>query len=199
MARKILWRPRKLPFRRRVTRAAVALVIGLSEAGEPQILFIRRASRPGDPWSGDMAFPGGKLQSGDRSTKDAAIRETLEETGLDLTQSGAFRDRLADLLTRHHSRWVPMVVSPYVFIWNGPVKPELNHEVQELVWVPLRYLANPEHQTTRVWKTRFGRFHMPCCNYQGYSIWGLSYGMLQDLLAHRWMQELLHQAERDPD
>lgn len=186
-------RPQKLPFRRHVTRASVALIVRQAENGARELLFIQRARRQGDPWSGDMAFPGGRLQPEDASTRAAAERETLEETGVDLNRHGHFRARLSDLLTRHHSRWRPMVVTPYVYQWQGPQVVELNHEVQHVVWVPLDYLADRDNQGRLPWRTRFGTFNMPCCRYQGYCIWGLSYSMLQELLRRR---EFLNQHER---
>lgn len=175
-------RPQKLPFRRRVTRASVALVYRKTEHGGTELLFIQRARRDGDPWSGDMAFPGGRLQPEDPSTRAAAERETLEETGVDLKQHGRFHTRLSDLLTRHHSRWRPMVITPYVYEWLGPSSVMLNHEVQQVVWVPLSFLAKKENQSTLPWRTPLGTLNMPCCRYQDYCIWGLSYSMLRELL-----------------
>ncbi|MCH8500017.1 MAG: CoA pyrophosphatase [Marinobacter sp.] len=178
-------RPTRLPFRRYVARAAVALIYRVNDQGGEELLFIQRAHRPGDPWSGDMAFPGGRLQADDGSTRGAAVRETLEETGLDLVQFGRYERRLADVLTRHHNRWRPMVVSPYVFSWQGPAEVALNHEVQKVVWVPLDYLRNPAHRSIRPWQTPLGELRLPCYRYQGHCIWGLSYSMLQDFLANQ--------------
>ncbi|WP_404364363.1 NUDIX hydrolase [Marinobacter sp.] len=180
-----LRRPRKLPFRRQMTRASVALIHRQNQAGGAELLFIQRAHRDGDPWSGDMAFPGGRLQAEDRGPFAAAIRETLEETGLDLSVYGRFERRLSDLITRHHNRWRPMVVTPYVFEWSGPDNFTQNHEVQTVVWIPLAHLGAPENQSVRPWPTRFGTLRMACCRYQGHCIWGLSYQMLQEYLKHR--------------
>ncbi|WP_166263494.1 NUDIX hydrolase [Marinobacter caseinilyticus] len=176
-------RPRKLPFRRRVTRASVALIYRRPPGLPPELLFIQRAHCEGDPWSGDMAFPGGRLQADDTGSRAAALRETLEETGLDLSHHGHYRARLSDLLTRHHSRWRLMVVTPYVFEWRGPDTPTLNHEVQQTVWIPLDYLAAGENQSVRLWQTLLGKLRMPCCCYQGCCIWGLSYSMMREMLA----------------
>ena len=176
-------RPHKIPFRRRFTRASVALIIRTTESGEKELLFIQRARREGDPWSGDMAFPGGRLQPEDRSARAAAERETLEETGIELNRHGRCLARLSDLITRHHSRWRPMVVTPYVFEWQGPKAVLLNHEVERVVWVPLDFLAAGENQSQLPWPTPIGTLNMPCCRYQGACIWGLSYSMLQELLA----------------
>ncbi|MCK0154345.1 CoA pyrophosphatase [Alcanivorax sp. S6407] len=174
-------RPHKLPFRRRVTRAAVALIQRPGLAGG-ELFFIQRARREGDPWSGDMAFPGGRLQPGDQSSRDTAMRETLEETGLDLYQQGSYQERLSDLLTRHHSRWRPMVVTPHVFRWEGNDALSLNHEARRGVWIPLDYLANPANQSRLPVNTPLGTLTFPCCRYQEYCIWGLSYSMMREYL-----------------
>ena len=63
--------------------AAVAMLLRQTQAG-PEVFFIRRAEHPRDPWSGHMAFPGGRQHAEDSSLLDTAIRETLEEVGLDL-------------------------------------------------------------------------------------------------------------------
>ena len=93
------YRPHKLPFRRHVTRASVALIYRGANVREGELFFIQRARREGDPWSGDMAFPGGRLERSDTSSRHTAMRETLEETGLDLFQQGEYQSRLSDLLT----------------------------------------------------------------------------------------------------
>ena len=176
-------RPQKLPFRRSLTRASVALIYRQSEDGGTELLFIQRARREGDPWSGDMAFPGGRMEPADLTPRAAAERETLEETGVDLNRHGRFQARLSDLVTRHHSRWRPMVVTPYVYEWLGTQPVTLNHEVEQVVWVPLAYLAGKENQSRLPWRTPLGTLNMPCCRYEGYCIWGLSYSILRELLA----------------
>ena len=84
--------PRELTGRR---RAAVAVALHDASDG-PEALFIERAERFGDPWSGQMAFPGGRVDPGDSGPRAAAERETLEEVGVDL--SGAeLLGRLGDI------------------------------------------------------------------------------------------------------
>ncbi|MDO6442846.1 MULTISPECIES: CoA pyrophosphatase [unclassified Marinobacter] len=176
-------RPRELPFRRHLARASVALIYRQSEDAGVELLFIQRARKEGDPWSGHMAFPGGRMQPEDANPRATAERETLEETGVDLARNGYFQARLSDLLTRQHSRWRPMVVTPYVYEWRGPQTVSPNHEVEKLLWISLDYLAAKENQGKILWRTRLGTLKLPCCRYQDHCIWGLSYSMLQDLLA----------------
>ena len=58
--------------------------------GDPELLFIRRASRVGDRWTGHVAFPGGKMESVDQDDRATSMRETLEEIGLDLSAKDSF-------------------------------------------------------------------------------------------------------------
>lgn len=52
--------------------------------GDPELLFIKRAARVGDRWTGHVALPGGKRDPEDEDDKATAIRESQEEVGLDL-------------------------------------------------------------------------------------------------------------------
>src|SRR5204863_9652046 len=77
-------RPAEAAAEAGVRRAAVALIFRAGRDGSPELLFIKRAEYPGDPWSGQIAFPGGREESGDASLQQTAIRETRGETGIDL-------------------------------------------------------------------------------------------------------------------
>lgn len=58
---------------------------GWVSESDPEVLFIKRAGRKGDRWSGHVALPGGKRDPPDADDLVTAIRETKEEVGLDLT------------------------------------------------------------------------------------------------------------------
>ncbi|HKI95485.1 MAG TPA: NUDIX domain-containing protein, partial [Gemmatimonadales bacterium] len=93
--------------------AAVALTMAPDAGGRLSILLIKRAERAGDPWSGQMALPGGRRDRVDATLEETARRETLEETGVDLLR-GVRLGVLDDL--RPQSRHLPpLVVRPYVF------------------------------------------------------------------------------------
>ncbi len=120
--------------------AAVALVL-LDGAPAPglEILLIRRAERSGDPWSGQIAFPGGRYEPGDLDLLATAIRETGEETGVDLTSSESLGP-LDDLHPRTPTL-PPVVVRPFVFALRR--RPALlpSDEVQRAFWLPLSRLG----------------------------------------------------------
>ena len=110
-------------------RAAVAVVLRDAAAG-PEVLLIERARHPEDPWSGHMAFPGGRVDPGDSDTRAAAERETLEEVGLSLAGAEPL-GRLDDLEGRHAGRPLPLVISAWVYHVTEPRPLALNHEVAD--------------------------------------------------------------------
>lgn len=175
------YRPLRLPGRRRINRAAVAVVLAERPEGLSTLL-VRRAVRAGDPWSGDMGFPGGRLQADDSRTVAAACRECREETGLVL-RPGDCIGRLSDRLTRSHHRPTPMVVTPYVFAGQS-AEPDwsLNHEVRDTLWVPLAYLADRANRGRMIWHVGPVPIPVPRYDYGGRRIWGLTLLMLDELV-----------------
>ncbi len=123
------------------TQAAVAFIIRGSEQG-PEGLFIVRAHRNGDPWSGNIGFPGGRVEPEDVSLKDTAERETLEEVGVDLART-VHLGRLSDVVGAH----LPVRVACFVYLANGELPFLISDEVAEAFWVPLVSLSNPDRQT----------------------------------------------------
>ena len=120
--------------------------------GDPELLFIKRAGRAGDRWSGHTALPGGKRDPEDPDDLTAAIRETREEIGLDLEttdclQAGNLPERL---VMNSWGRETLMVLTPYIFLMTGKTTPSLlpqPSEVAAVHWVPLRGLLSPTLRT----------------------------------------------------
>jgi 8-oxo-dGTP pyrophosphatase MutT (NUDIX family) len=176
------FKPKQRWWRRWVKRSAVALILR-EQSGQIDVLMIKRADREGDPWSGHMAFPGGRMDRPDVTGLRTAMRETEEETGIILERAGYCIGRLSDIVSRPHSGRQPMVVTPYVFRLHIAVKIEPNHEVAEAVWVPLRFLMDGGNRESMTWGRGKLKITLPCYFYEKRRIWGMSLRMMDELLA----------------
>lgn len=133
-----------LPDKRCSAVAMLFTVIG----GELCLCVGRRAAYPGDPWSGDMAFPGGKGEPEDRTFHDIAIREAEEETGLPLGNLQPF-GALELLQTFGTATRPPLFVRPVLYSLPAPPPPfHLNGELDAAFWIPLNHLWDPANATT---------------------------------------------------
>ena len=175
--------PETFSVRETTRQAAVAVILREAEAGETDILFIKRAEKPGDPWSGHMAFPGGHKEEVDLDLKHAAIRETQEEIGLDLTVTD-YLGPLDQQRAMPRGRPLNMLIAPHVFSLRGDPAFSPNYEVDEVVWTRLGPLiANERHD----WETRpmagrptlFNGYRLE----RGHFVWGLTYRMLKSFFA----------------
>ncbi|SCZ93079.1 BZ3500_MvSof-1268-A1-R1_Chr6-2g08448 [Microbotryum saponariae] len=114
-----------------------------------EILYIKRATRSTDKWSGHVAFPGGRQEPEDEDGRYTAMRESWEEVGLDLAEKewipvGALDDRE---ITTSLGKRLLMILSCYVFLHTSPHAPipELQEsEVASAHWVPLEQLTAPQ-------------------------------------------------------
>jgi len=170
------------PNRPGLRRAAVAIILRERALETPttEVLFIRRAEKPGDLWSGHMAFPGGHADEGDASMLDTACRETREEIGLDLAVSGRHLGALAHHQVTPRGRTIEMLIVPHVFA-VPPTELTLapNHEVAEVVWTPLDPIVSGTNHTEedRViagTPTSFSGYRVN----GGHFVWGLTYRIL---------------------
>ena len=177
---------RRIPGRRWVRRCGVVLLLADSDPNasrdEPVVLMMKRAERDGDPWSGHVSFPGGRVTRDDARTRAAALRELQEETGFDPSGRVEPIGRLSDLLTREHARPLPMVVSPYVYRTPRALALKPGVEAAELRWVPLSWLTDPLRRQTLTWKVAGLRVPAPCIDLGGARLWGLSLMMTRELL-----------------
>lgn len=168
---------RAIPDEEAPRRAAVAIIAREGRAGS-ELLFIRRSTHAEDPWSGHMAFPGGRVDPGDPSALAAARRETLEEVGLDLERDAALLGRLDDVRASARGRILPMAIAPFVFHLTGSPETRCNDEVEETIWAPVATLLDPGSASIVPYELGGHRFELPAFTVDGRIIWGLTYQML---------------------
>jgi 8-oxo-dGTP pyrophosphatase MutT (NUDIX family) len=175
---------RRIPAEGFMKRAAVAAVLReRPETRALEVLLIRRAEHPKDPWSGHMAFPGGRVDANDADPLSTAVRETKEEIGLDLFVHGQRIGELSHLVAIAHGKPLPMIIIPFVFrLVGAPEFVLFDREVQETLWVPLAFLAGKTNRSTMIRSIAGAKLELPACNYEGRTIWGLTLRMLDELV-----------------
>ena len=167
-------------------QAAVAAILRQGSAGV-ELLFILRAQKDGDPWSGHVAFPGGRRDPGDPSLLATAIRETREEVGIELVPDEVLA-RLPDLPAFTRSKRGTLVVTPFVFMLpdGQGADPDIapNSEVAGAIWVPLSLLAEERDKVTFELLYEGVMYHMPYIHLgeEKHRLWGMTYRMLMTLL-----------------
>ena len=164
--------------------ASVALV--LREVGaDLEALFIRRAEHDADPWSGHLAFPGGRLDPEDADARSAAERETVEELGVDLTDSSTTRclGQLSDVLGHAES----IRVSAYVYGISGNPSLRPNHEVRDAFWTPLHHCTDPGRQSVREFSYLDVSMPLPTIRLledaNAPVLWGITYKFMDDFMS----------------
>jgi 8-oxo-dGTP pyrophosphatase MutT (NUDIX family) len=162
-------------------RAAVALVFRDGAEGGLELLFIRRAEHERDPWSGHMGFPGGRREPGDADLEATAVRETREETGLDLAGEAEGLGALDELKALARGRPVDLVIAPFVFRLRRPRDGAPSHEVVSLHWLSLERLVAPGTRSTLQYQYEETVLELPCLRIEGLVIWGLTYRMFESL------------------
>jgi 8-oxo-dGTP pyrophosphatase MutT (NUDIX family) len=170
-------------------RAEVALVLDASATDhDPNIIFIQRSTSSDDPWSGQMAFPGGRREDSDVEVGDAACRETHEEIGLELRREH-LAGHLGDLRGRHGGRSADLVISCFVYVVDEIPALKPNHEVSEIVPIPLSRLLDPRLRTSVQYEAA-GNMQFPGIFLDQDDkrvVWGLTYRFLRQffsLLGH---------------
>lgn len=163
-----------------LNRAAVALILRDGPAGL-EIFFIERSRREDDPWSGHMAFPGGRLEEVDADTRAAAERETLEEVGIPLLDA-EYLGVLSDLQGSPRFRQNRLVVTAHVYYSTFDGAPVLDAlEVASSMWVSVEHLLAPENHVGYQSKTTADlEFPGIQVGEPGrHVVWGLTYRFLE--------------------
>lgn len=162
-------------------RAAVAAVLK-GDTNGLQLLMIRRAEQPGDPWSGHMAFPGGRVDADDQDPQAAAVREAHEELGLKLTAHASFVGRLSPVLTPARLKPPGLVIHPFVYLLETETEFVLQtSEVAEALWIPWSLFNDPDARSSFKRPLAKVPLSFPCYRYGDRIIWGLTLRMIDEL------------------
>jgi 8-oxo-dGTP pyrophosphatase MutT (NUDIX family) len=165
-----------------VRDAAVAVIFRISGDDALELLMIERARYAGDPWSGHIAFPGGRSEPADESLLATALRETREEIGVDLAADGRILGALTRLLPMT-PRLPRIAIAPFVALLARDAPLALSEEVAGAFWVPLSTLqradvsCDVEITVGDTLRTVHAFVH------GRYTIWGLTERIICDLLA----------------
>ena len=164
-------------------RAAVAVVLHAPPgAADASVLFVKRAEYPGDPWSGHVALPGGRAEPADATLWDTAVRETWEETGLDLRRGARFLGAMDELYPRTPTL-PPIVVRPYVVAVAEQRPLTLSGELDAAFWAPLAALRDPAVDRESTVTVRGARtLVVPSFVYGGHTVWGMTERVIRELL-----------------
>ena len=175
------YRPTEIPLEAGMIPAAVAVILHDGDEGL-EALFIQRAVRAGDTWSGQIAFPGGRRDPGDADLQATAIRETMEEVGVDL--SAAEPLGVLDDLYPRTPVLPPVVVRPFVFALTARPTIVVGPEVQDAFWVSFRALQAPAARgEVIVDHPGIPRRVLPAYTLGNRSIWGMSERILTPLIS----------------
>ena len=162
--------------------AAIALVLRAAPSGEPEMLMIKRAEAESDPWSGHVACPGGRMDPTDRDLEHTAIRETWEETGVDLARDGRVLGTLDDISPRTPT--LPrLVIRPFVAVVKPDVHITQSAEVAEVFWVPLFAIRQTTAWGRAMVRIRgVGDREEDVFQHGDYTVWGLTHRALTQFL-----------------
>jgi 8-oxo-dGTP pyrophosphatase MutT (NUDIX family) len=153
--------------------AAVALLLQLRK-GNPEILLAKRVDNLADPWSGQIGLPGGKREPQDLNLIQSVIRETLEETGINLHDNCRFLGVLPALRSKPRPE---LKILPFViFLEHEPLIRLNEKELQKSFWMPLDQIEKSRGTT------KFASFEAPAFILGETIVWGLTYRILESLL-----------------
>jgi 8-oxo-dGTP diphosphatase len=152
--------------------ATVALLLKLKNL-DLSVLFVRRVENSADPWSGQIAFPGGKRDAKDQNLKQTVIRETLEETNINLLDNCRFLGAMNALISKPRPE---IRVLPFIILLEHEPSVRLNEkELNGFVWISLEEIIRSKGTA----KFSFGE--SPAYIVGSTVIWGLTYRVLENL------------------
>ena len=151
--------------------AAVAVIFKGAEGGL-ELLLVKRADVPGDPWAGDIAFPGGKRSPQDRDIMQTVLREVMEETSIDLESSNYLgkMEVLSSIVKPEYN------ILPMIFKQETEQDIKINEELTSYLWFPFNEIEGSRGRAT------VKNMEVPVFRVGGEVVWGLTYQIIEKLL-----------------
>ena len=156
-------------------------MVGILLWDEPQrgfqTLLVQRAEREGDPWSGQIGLPGGRVKQTVESPRTALHREVEEEVGIKLEEVGV---ELGSLSVGHPMRRMEMRVQPWVYGLGVKPKVSIGSEIASSFWVNLTELPS-KMQMSEITIRNEPR-GVESFVVEGKVVWGFTYRVLTELI-----------------
>ena len=158
--------------------AVVGMLLIEKTHNDLEILLEQRAERTGDPWSGHIGLPGGRIKSSDKSPFDACKREVMEEVGIDLSREG---ELLGSLTPGFPWNRPELKVRPLIYRLHKQPILRIGSEVVSAFWVALSELPGMRKQSDV--STRLGPRTVDSFYVDGRVVWGFTFSVLNELLS----------------
>ncbi len=155
---------------------AAVLVLLYPSGRETSLVFIKRNAYPG-PHSAQVSFPGGRRECSDRSLEETALRETMEELGIDS------RIEVLGKLTELHIPVSNFMVTPFIgWLDHSPRFDPDGTEVQYVIEIPLSRLLDPSCRDSEILYHHGTVIETPYFRAGEDKIWGATAMILSEVL-----------------
>ena len=159
----------------RPKKAAVITLFYPNNNDEVCFLLTLRADYNGTHAS-QISFPGGKFENNDKTLKNTALRETLEEVGIPVKDILIFR-QMTDVFIPPSN----FLVTPFLGYLTYKPTFTKNHEVEELITVSVKDLLDNSSVSTTTLSTSYAKnIKVPCFVLNNYVVWGATAMMLNE-------------------
>lgn len=160
--------------------AAVALALRWSP--DPEVLLMQRRTFAGDPWSGQISFPGGKREPTDPDLVHTAQREAHEELTIDLAAHAQPLGQLKPIQAMARGTKLDLWITPIVFHVTAPLAPQPTAEAEAAFWLPLGSAARGDLDHRFHYADEQRKLILPAWRFEERVIWGLTFRMLASFL-----------------
>ncbi len=160
--------PKREIGKRDYVHASVAVILNR----DLDILFIKRTERSDDPYSGHVAFPGGKKKE-EEDIKFTAVREVNEEVGIDLERDARVIGEM-DSIHPLNPQGPRYIVTPFVAVLERAKDPVISEEVDRCIWIPLFHFFNADNMRLRIKERNGVRTEDFVYRYGEFIIWGMT-------------------------